>query len=184
MNEVFHNRFPTYDVQEKWNSPSWNKQTRAVVNKRLNEVPDRRFLTEVEWEILSVVCDRLVPQPDRANRPVPIVPFIDEKLFKNQGDGYRYDGMPPMREAWRQGIRAIDHEARARWGGGFRELPNNQQEAVLRAIQHNDVRSEAWHGLPPKRFFSSLLLRAAVDIYYAHPAAWNEIGRASCRERV
>jgi Gluconate 2-dehydrogenase subunit 3 len=46
----------------------------------------------------------------------------------------------------------------------------------LRAIQHNDARSPSWQGLPPKQFFSSLLLRAAISIYYAHPAAWNEIG--------
>ncbi len=30
MSEVFHHRFPTYDVLDKWNSPSWNNQTRAV----------------------------------------------------------------------------------------------------------------------------------------------------------
>ena len=176
MSAVFHNRFPTYNVLDKWDSPSWNNQTRAVIKKRLDEVPDRRFLTETEWDILVAVCNRLIPQPDRANRAVPIVPFIDEKLHKNQGDGYRYEGMPPMREAWQRGIKAIDEEARARWGGGFRELPHNQQDAVLRVIQHNDTRSSAWDGLAPKRFFSALLLRTAVSIYYAHPAAWNEIG--------
>lgn len=176
MSEVFHNRFPTYDVLDKWDSPSWNDQTRAVVRKRLNEIPNRRFLTETEWEILISICNRLIPQPDRANRSVPIVPFIDEKLFENRGDGYRYDGMPPMREAWRRGIRAIDGEARARWGAGFRELPQNQQDAVLRAIQHGDIRSPAWQSLPPRRFFASVVLREVVSVYYAHPAAWNEIG--------
>lgn len=176
MSEAFHNRFPTYDVLDKWNSPSWNDQTRAVVKKRLNEIPIRRFFTETEWKVLTSICNRLIPQPDRANRPVPIVPFIDEKLFENRGDGYRYEGMPPMREAWRRGIAAIDDEARLRWGHGFRELPHNQQDAVLRAIQHNDTRSPAWQGLPPKRFFSSLLLREVASVYYAHPAAWNEIG--------
>lgn len=176
MSEVFHDRFPTYDVLEKWDSPSWNEQTRTVVKKRLTEVPERRFFSPSEWDILSAVCDRLMPQPDRQDHPVPIVPFIDEKLEKNQGNGYRFQAMPPMREAWRQGIRAIDEEARLRWGGGFRELPENQQEAILRAIQHGDTRSPAWQGLPSKRFFSSLLLRDVVTVYYAHPAAWNEIG--------
>jgi gluconate 2-dehydrogenase subunit 3-like protein len=176
MSEVFHDRFPTYDVLDKWGSPSWNDQTRAVVHRRLNQVPNRRFLTEVEWQILRAVCDRLIPQPERRDAPVPIVPFIDEKLFKNQGDGYRYEGMPPMREAWRRGIAAIDDEARARWGGGFRDLPPNQQDAVLRTIQHGETRSAAWRGLSAKRFFSGVLLRGAASVYYAHPAAWNEIG--------
>ena len=175
MSEIFRERFPGYDVLKKSGSPSWNEQTRAVIEKRLAEVPERRFLTETEWVILCAVCARLIPQPDRGE-PVPIVPFIDEKLAKNRGDGYRYDGMPPMREAWRQGLRAIDDEARARWRGDFCALPHNQQDAVLRAIQYNDVRSPQWSGLPPKRFFASMLLRAVVSVYYAHPAAWNEIG--------
>ncbi len=175
MSDVFRRRYPTYDVLDKWDSPSWNDQTRAVVKKRLSEVPPRRFLTQTEWDILSAVCDRLIPQTDR-NEPVPIVPFIDEKLEKDQGNGYRFDGMPPMREAWQLGLRAIDDEARLRWGDGFCQLPHNQQEAVLRAIQHNDVRSPAWQRMPPHRFFSSMLLRDAVSVDYAHPAAWSEIG--------
>ena len=176
MSEVFHNHFPTYDVLGKWDTPSWNHQTRAVIDRRLHQVPDRRFFTETEWAILSAVCDRLIPQPDRFDRPVPIVPYIDEKLFNNRGDGYRYEGMPPMREAWWRGVSAIEEEARARWGSGFRELPANQQEAVLRAIQHGDTRSAAWQSLPPKRFFLTTLLREVTSIYYAHPGAWSEIG--------
>jgi Gluconate 2-dehydrogenase subunit 3 len=176
VSEVFHGRFPNYDVLAKWNSPSWNEQTRAVVHKRLHQVPGRRFLTEAEWGILGAVCGRLVPQPDRREAPVPIVPFIDAKLFENQGDGYRFEGMPPLREAWRRGIAALDDEGRTRWGGGFRELPANQQDAVLRAVQHGDTRSAAWQGLSAKRFFSSVLLREVASVYYAHPAAWNEIG--------
>ncbi|MGE5270673.1 MAG: gluconate 2-dehydrogenase subunit 3 family protein [Thiohalocapsa sp.] len=176
MTETFRNPFPTYDVLDKRGSPSWNDQTRAVVDKRLHAVPDRRFFSESEWQILEAVCARLIPQPDRAENPVPIVPFIDERLHQDQGNGYRYEGMPPQREAWRRGVRAIDDEARQRWGKGFRELPDNQQDAVLRAIQHGDVRSATWEGLPPTRFFSSTLLHEVVGIYYAHPAAWSEIG--------
>lgn len=176
MSEVFHARFPGYDPLKKWDSTSWNEQTRAVVRSRLEQVPPRRFFDETEWAILDGVCDRLVPQPDRPQEPVPIAPFIDEKLAKDEGNGYRYEEMPPMREAWRRGLRAIDEEARERWGKGFRELPANQKDAVLRGIQHGETRSPAWDGLPAKRFFSSLLLHEVTSVYYAHPAAWAEIG--------
>jgi hypothetical protein len=176
MTEKFHNRFPNYNVLDKWDSPSWNEQTRAVIRKRLQEVPPRRFFTEREWATLAAICDRLVPQPDRPVDPVPIVPFIDEKLHQNQGDGFRYADMPPIREAWRRGIEAIDQEARAAWGRPFCELPPNQQDAVLRAVQHGDTRTDSWQGLPPKQFFKSTLLRETIGIYYAHPAAWSEIG--------
>ena len=176
MSETFRPRYPNYNVLDKWNTPSWNEQTRAVIEKRLTQIPDRRFFTETEWDILQAVCDRLIPQPDRPEDPVPIVPFIDEKLHKGQGNGYRFAEMPPQREAWRHGVRAIDEEARARWGKGFRDLPDNQKDAVLRAIQHGDTLSDAWRGLPPKRFFSGALMVEAVSVYYAHPAAWSEIG--------
>ncbi|HEU0157010.1 MAG TPA: gluconate 2-dehydrogenase subunit 3 family protein, partial [Stellaceae bacterium] len=65
MSETFHNRFPSYDVLDKWDSPSWNEQTRAVIAKRLHQIPDRRFFTETEWDTLRAICDRLIPQPDR-----------------------------------------------------------------------------------------------------------------------
>jgi hypothetical protein len=176
MSDRFRPRFPDYDVLEKWDSPSWDETTRRVVARRLEQVPERRFFDASEWAILTAICDRLIPQPDRGDAKVPIVPFIDEKLWLNQGNGYRYEGMPSMREAWRRGVRAIDEEARAVWGKGFRELPENQQDAVLRAVQHGDVRDNAWAGLPPKRFFASTLLHEMTSVYYAHPAAWSEIG--------
>lgn len=176
MSETFHRAFPTYDVLDKWTSPSWNDKTREVVGKRLKQVPDRRFFSEAEWGTLTAVCNRLIPQPDRPDAPVPIVPFIDQKLFENRGDGYRHAAMPPQGEAWRRGVAAIDDEARVRWHRGFRELADNQQDAVLRAIQHGDVLSQAWRDLPSQRFFTSLLLNEVVGIYYAHPAAWSEIG--------
>lgn len=176
MTQGFRTRYPTYNVLDKWDTPSWNDQTRTVVAKRLHEIPARRFFSETEWKLAQAICDRLIPQPDRPDDPVPIVPFIDEKLHENQGNGYRYEEMPPTREAWLIGLRAIDAEAHARWQRGFLELPSNQKDAVLRSVQHGDTLSDAWQGMPPKRFFSSVLLREAVTVYYAHPAAWSEIG--------
>ncbi|HTV88911.1 MAG TPA: gluconate 2-dehydrogenase subunit 3 family protein [Stellaceae bacterium] len=176
MSERFQSRFPSYDVLDKRHSPSWNEQTRAVIDRRLHQIPERQFFTEREWAILHAVCARLIPQPDRPQNAVPIVPFIDERLHRNIGSGYRYEEMPPQRKAWRQGIAAIDDEAHLRWRSGFCGLPANQQDATLRAIQHGDVRSPEWAGLPARRFFKSVLLREAVSVYYAHPAAWSEIG--------
>lgn len=176
MSQGFRNRFPTYDVLDKWDTPSWNDQTRATVAKRLHEIPHRRFFSEDEWELLQAICDRLIPQPDRPDNKVPIVPFIDERLHENKGNGYRYEEMPPARDAWRIGIRAIDEEARARWHRGFRDLSDDLKDAVLRSVQRGDTLTDAWQGMPPKRFFKSALLHEAVGVYYAHPAAWSEIG--------
>ena len=81
-----------------------------------------------------------------------------------------------MREAWRHRPARDRRGGAARWQRGFRELPDNQKDAVLRAVQHGDTLSDAWQGMPAKQFFKSVLLQEAVGVYYAHPAAWSEIG--------
>ncbi len=171
----FRTPYEGYDVLAKWDSPSWNDQTREVVRRRLEEVPERRFLTEEEWALLEAVTARLVPQPDRET-PVPIVPWIDAKLAENRTPGYRYADMPPMRAAWRQGLAGIEGEARERHGAGFASLPPDQQDSILADVQHNRTDGRWWGDLPPGGFFAHLLLKETVAIYYAHPAAWSEIG--------
>jgi len=171
----FHSPYAGYDVLDKWDTPSWNEQTREVVRRRLEEIPERRYLTEEEWRLLEAVAARLVPQPERGH-PVPIVPWIDRKLADNCGPGYRYADMPPMREAWRQGLAAIRAEARNRQGGPFEGLSDEEQDALLADIQHGRVDGRCWGGLPPGGFFTHLLLRETVAVYYSHPSAWSEIG--------
>lgn len=171
----FRTPYPRYDVLDKWDSPSWNEQTREVVDKRLNDIPKRRFLTEEQWSLLEAICARLIPQPDR-NDPIPIVPWIDEMLHANRTPGYRYDGMPQMREAWRQGLDGIADESRRRHGRPFEQLAPEDQDSLLSDIQFGKVESDKWGGMPPKRFFKSLLLKQVASTYYAHPDAWSEIG--------
>jgi hypothetical protein len=173
--DEFRTPYRGYDVLAKWDTPSWNDRTREVVRRRLHEVPERRFLTEEEWRLLEAVTARLIPQPDR-EEPVPIVPWIDDKLFRNDGPGYRYADMPPMREAWRQGLKGIAGEARDRHGRPFEDLTSAQQDEILTDVQHGRTDGRWWGDLPPGGFFLHLLLKESVAIYYSHPAAWSEIG--------
>lgn len=171
----FRTPYLTYDVLDKWDSPSWNDQTRAVIEQRLKRVPERRFLTEEHWSLLQAIADRLVPQPDRDD-PVPIMPWIDNMLHHDHTPGYRYADMPPMREAWRQGLDAIAAEAGNRHGKPFEELSPDDQEQLLRDVEHNRVDSRYWGDLPAGGFFKHHLLKEVVGIYYSHPDAWSEIG--------
>lgn len=171
----FRTPYVDYDVLAKWDTPSWDERTREVVRKRLTEVPARRFFSDAEWQILEAVCARLVPQPERTN-PIPIVPWIDEKLHHKWRDGFRYDDMPPLREAWRLGFEGIDQESRRRFGLDFALLPEIDQDTVLEAIQAGEVDGAVWEHLPAQRFFITVLLKEVVGEYYAHPAAWSEVG--------
>jgi gluconate 2-dehydrogenase subunit 3-like protein len=171
----FETPFLTYDVLDKWDSPSWNDQTRAAIRKRLSDVPQRRFFSKEQWSLLEAIVARLMPQPDR-DEPVPIVPWIDDMLHNNHGPGYRYADMPPMQDAWRKGLDAIAAEAFDRHGKSFEELNSKDQDELLSDVQHNRVESRYWGDLPAGGFFLHQLLKETVGIYYSHPSAWSEIG--------
>ncbi len=171
-------RYPGYDVLKKRNSVSWNAQTRAVIDERLTIDPSlHRFFNDQEWSTMRAVCDRIIPQTVVVSRRVPLAAMVDQKLATNSGDGYRYAELPPMREAWQRGLKALDGEANARFEKRFHDLPASQQDEILSAVQRGEVKDEAaWRDLPPKSFFTKRLLHDVVSAYYAHPTSWNEIG--------
>jgi hypothetical protein len=175
--EKFESLYPDYDVLAKWNTPSWNDQTRTVVAQRLNEVPSRKFFDELQFKTLQAVCDRVMPQPERGPKDiVPIAPWIDAKLQKNETNGTRYPPLPPQRECWKRGINAIEAEAKHRFRRSFHLLDPAEQNMILHAMNDDEVEAPDWRKLPAQMFMRKSLLREIVEVYYAHPAAWSEIG--------
>ena len=99
-------RFGDYDVMAKRDSPSWNEVTRRAVDARLTP-PPRTFFTKREWQLVEEIAELLLPQHDRDER-IPIVPFIDRILANNEGNGYRFEGTPPLQQMWREGLAALE----------------------------------------------------------------------------
>ena len=176
--EVFNTRYPDYNVLDKWSSPDWDDQTREVVRQRLEAIPPIRFFTDKEAHLLAAIAERIVPQPDRgqANR-IPVVPWIDEKLYEDKRDGYRYEDMPPQPDAWRMGLEGINELARVLFDGKeFIDVDPLSQDVVLTHLERGDPPGATWKLMSAARFFKDLLCSTIVKIYYAHPLAWNEIG--------
>ena len=176
--QEFRTRYPGYNVLDKWSSPDWDDQTREVMRHRLEDVPPIRFFTEHEARMLAAICERIVPQPDRDEaEKIPIVPWIDEKLYEDKRDGYRYEELPSQRKAWRLGLMGIDETSRALFDGKpFVELEPLSQDVVLHHMERGNAPGATWEKMPVSRFFKSVLSITIVKIYYAHPQAWNEIG--------
>jgi hypothetical protein len=171
----FHTPYARYDVLAKWRSPSFDDVTRRVLAQRLHQIPKRRFFTERQWAVLEAAAARIIPQPDRDD-PIPVTPFIDDRLARGIGDGYRFEDMPPEDQAWRIGLAALDAEARELRGLGFPELSPEEQDEVLTRAQRGEVMTDAWGSMPPGRFFIHHLVDTVARFYYAHPDAWSEIG--------
>lgn len=168
-------RYPGYDVLEKRHTPSWNEQTRRVIDARLAIPREPRFFAPTEWQTLIAVCDRIVPQP-KHRPPVPIAAMIDEKMFEDKGDGFRDARLPKMQEAWRRGLAALDAEALTKHGNRFHILAAAQQDELLRELQEGGLAGAAWSDMPCKVFFKERVLSDVTGAYYAHPTSWNEIG--------
>lgn len=166
--------YSSYDVLEKWDSPSFDDITRAVLDRRLHSVPERRFFTPEEWELLEVLSSHLIAQSD-VESFVPIVPWIDEKLANGAGEGFRRTDEPSPSELWRTGLASIDREARRRRGLRFAEMDQSHREMLLGEIRAGTV-SDAWIGTAPKRFLIDVVLKTMVAIFYSHPEAWSQIG--------
>jgi len=170
--------YPGYDVLSKRDTPSWNEQTRRVIDRRLAIDPDaHRFFSDEEWTTLRALCDCIIPQPVGRTRPVPVAAMVDQKMVKNERDGYRHAELPPMQEAWRRALAAIDAEARAGHARPFHELAATQQRELVDGMQQGMLHNGAWGTMPPREFFQYRVVNDIVKSYYAHPTAWNEIGR-------
>ncbi len=158
--------------------PFWDAATRTVVLKRMEQVPPIRFFSPNEARLMAAVGSRVLPQDDRdAAHTIPIVPVIDERLWRGRIDGYRFEDMPPDPEAYRLGLQAIEAIAQHLYGCTFVDLEPLEQDRVLQTIHDNEPPAghDIWQRMSVKRFWM-LLVQDVVEAYYAHPYAWDEIG--------
>jgi hypothetical protein len=159
-------------------SPFWDDATRKTVTERVKDPPQRRFFSESEWKFWEAVFDHLIPQTDRTtDRRIPLLPPLDARLYENRTVGYRFQSMPHDREVYILGIEAINAESQARFNGDFVFLGHWQQEKVIQAL--HDRRPKAaryiWKRMSIHRFWQ-MIMSDAIEAYYAHPWAWDEIG--------
>lgn len=165
-------RYPGYNVLAKRDTPSWNEPTRRVIDERLAITSPPQFLSASEWQILNAICNRIVPQPDY-RAPVPVAAMVDQKLANDNRDGYRQASLPPLREAWRRGLAALETAAQAQHHAAFHTLSAIAQDELLKAMQEGRLE---WGEMPAKLFFKERLIHDILAAYYSHPTSWNEIG--------
>ena len=157
----------------------WDAATREVVRQRVHEVPPIRFFNSEEARLMQTVCEHLLPQDDRdAKHRIPILPFIDERLHHGRTPGYRFEDMPPDGDAYRLGLQAIEQMSRTNHQRAFAELSWREQDELLKSIHDAKPLSgaeEIWKGMPIHRYWG-LVVQDCVEMYYAHPWAWDEVG--------
>lgn len=162
-------RFPGFAVLTQ--APHWDPVTTGVVLSRIGMAPDIRFFTPAEQAVATALCDHLLGQHDEPR--VPVVNQIDARLAEAQTDGWHYQDMPEDGQAWRESLAGLDADATERFSAGFAACSAGQQAEMIQSVQ--DAGPGDWRGLNAKHVWS-LWTRYACTAFYAHPAAWNEIG--------
>ncbi|MDB5268811.1 MAG: hypothetical protein JWP58_1851 [Hymenobacter sp.] len=169
--------YPNGTVRALLDTPHVSEATRAAVQARLDApasyVP--QFLAPETYALLEAVAARILPQPDRADAPIPLAPAVDQRLAEGRADGWRYDALPPDREAYRMGLGGIQEIAQSQFQADFTALNASQQDAVLQALASGTPPGATWATLDAGRFFEEMLAEL-TETYYAHPLAQEEIG--------
>lgn len=156
-------------VNDLLQSDAITPATRNAFEKRIKKASgSNHFFSDDLFRLLSVVCDRLMDQ-DSENRLVNVALFIDDRLAKNDCDGWRYDEMPPDAEMLQMGLRGIDETAFEMFGQKFISLSDEQQIELLTAIQQDTAPGNIWKSLRAARFFEDLLAEA-TEIFFSYPA--------------
>jgi hypothetical protein len=156
----------------------WDEATRNLVLSRVQDIPPIRFFQGEEEALMRAICDRIMPQDDRDDdHKIPVLNYIDQRLYEGRTDGYRFDRMPPDPEAHRLGLRAIDAIARHMYGRPFVELTCIEQDQVLETIHSGNppAAHDIWQHMSIQHYWA-LLIQDAIEAYYCHPYAWDEIG--------
>jgi hypothetical protein len=167
--------FPDYDVLAKRGTPSWNRQTRKVVEDRLALQIPPHPLSESQLATLRRVVRQVVPDPE-GRPPTTTLAMVVKKIAEDGTDGYRHHALPATRECWLRGLDAIEAEAQARRQRAFAALPDVEADTLLACIAEGDVRAAEWETLPPKEFWFWRLLPDCVSAHWAQPSLWSAMG--------
>ena len=165
-------RYPDYDVLES--ETDWDEATRAVVLARLQAPRELRFFSPEQAPSAQAFCDVLLAQDEEPR--IPVLALIDEKLAAGRLDGYQYEDMPDDRQTWHLVCEGLDTTARS-WHGqaSFAGCEWDDQDGILETFAAGRLTGPGWDELNVSRAWS-VCTRMALEAFYSHPWAWNEIG--------
>src|SRR5947209_19701553 len=162
-------RYPGYDVLDQVDH--WDEATRRVVLARLDP-PPIRFFDEDEARTLAAFCDTVMAQDSEPR--IDVLAFVDEKLHEGRLDGFQYHDLPDDRDVWRIVARGLDEAAMQLGHPSFGEAPVDDRHDICERFAAGELDGGAWDELNVTRAWS-VVMRGALQAFYQHPWAWNEI---------
>lgn len=151
--------------------------TAKVLLKRLEEnFLQPLFFSPSNFHLLGIIAQILMGE-DTTEYNNKMAGSVDRRLYLKQGDGWRYDEMPPDEEAYVLGLKGIEQTALYLFKNSFQRLSFDEQNQVLTNIQKGTVPRKCWPSFSAKLFFEEILAEI-TEIYYSLPEIQLEIGYA------
>ena len=171
--------YPQATVEALLDSDFVNDQTKSVLQSRLQKKVrvSPVFFSNNDFTLLEAVCDTLFPQIERGDK-IPLAILLEDALVNSKGKGWRFDSLPPLKEAITKGLKGINEEARQIHDKNFSELLPHQKEQLLTTVQNDTAVAGTWKSLRADLFFTELLA-LLTELYYSHPIAKEEIGEVA-----
>ncbi len=152
--------------------------TRQVLDKRLNFDSNYtpQFFSADEFTTFKAVCETLAP-----SQAIPydfVAQEIDQQLFKDKGNGWRYDEMPPDGETYKIALALFDETAQRLFTKDFAIITKQQRFEIVSQLRDKGTIGDSAIKLPPKfsvaRLFEEIFADFA-EIFYSHPLVLEEI---------
>ncbi len=169
-----HDFYPPESVRNLLDTGMLTAKTNAVLKQRLETKPEVHFFEESALAVLRAMILRLFPNL-QGQQELDLVKDLEARLASGVGDGWRYDGMPPDRDAHRIGLAGVEQSANLLYGNGFCAISGEAQDTVLRTVQLGEAPGSTWEKLSARRYFEELLTEL-TEYYYSYPDAQAEIG--------
>ncbi len=164
--------YPKYDVLAL--QDEWDGHTRDIVNQRLGPF-QFTLLSQWEQEMIKAIAGHLA-YDDRDEILTWIAAHLDQKLNQPFGESQRKPKTPPQKVLILDGLKALDHWAKASYYKAFLHSKTEQQFQLLSSLQLGTLAEEkGWDTALQKALFKKLL-SLVIEAYYSHPWVWSEIG--------
>jgi len=134
-----------------------------------------RFLTVDEARTLAAICDRIIPPDEHPGAAwAGAVNYVDRQLC---------GPLRHLRNAYRQGLAAVDQGSRILNGASFAGLAETTQVALLSMMEQGQAPSAVWKQVSSEEFFA-LVVDQTMQSFYGDPrhggnregASWKMLG--------
>jgi len=119
-----------------------------------------RFLTVDEARTLAAICDQIIPEDEDPGAVwAGVVNYIDRQLC---------GPLEGLRDAYRNGIAAVESSSRTLYGVAFAPLAAAQQVELLTLMEQGRAPAESWPQISSHEFFN-LLIDQTMQGFYGDP---------------